>query len=614
MNPSRAVCLSLIVLARVAAAAAGPSERAAELLNQAIVAGLAGEADQKDALLAEALDAAPDFAPARWQAGQVRYLDEWLPVAEAQRRAAADPRQLERWQSMLDWQESTATHLQAARWCRKHELDDEARYHWAKVVQAEPNHEEALKALGMEWYGGRLVECDRARELRDQQREVNRRARKFRTTVAGWKKRVASGDPAEAAGVLAEIRAFDQLELLPAAEEYTLGAEPRRKDDAAAHRRIGVALVAALEKTPEHDATVSIVRHALHASSDQVRAAARYTLAKRSWHDFVPGLLDIMSGKIKLWQSVRVDPSGAVFHQIEAEQQTRRADVVHAYDGGTRTIDLEGTTVHWWPAQDKVMVEPRQQSRADSARFREALGRTTATAVRRGADAEQVIAQENQRREAVNRRVIEVLTEVTGQELGDDPEAWWDWWQSYNEYEREERPRYYRREADTRYVYYRPPIVVTHPSCFVAGTPVWTKTGQRPIDSLRPGDLVLSQDVDSGELRFQPVLDTTLRPPSPIIRAHVGDEVISMTKGHPAWVIGEGWRMAKELDAGQQLHTMAGSVELGRLATEGEAEAYNLVVGGFGTYFVGDVGLLVHDNTPRTPTLSKIPGWSGRED
>jgi hypothetical protein len=36
--------------------------------------------------------------------------------------------------------------------------------------------------------------------------------------------------------------------------------------------------------------------------------------------------------------------------------------------------------------------------------------------------------------------------------------------------------------------------------------------------------------------------------------------------------------------------------------------AYNLIVDDFHTFFVGDPGFLVHDNTPREPTAALIPG------
>ena len=37
-------------------------------------------------------------------------------------------------------------------------------------------------------------------------------------------------------------------------------------------------------------------------------------------------------------------------------------------------------------------------------------------------------------------------------------------------------------------------------------------------------------------------------------------------------------------------------------------ESYNLIVADFNSYFVGDQGILVHDNTPRAPTAALLPG------
>jgi len=40
----------------------------------------------------------------------------------------------------------------------------------------------------------------------------------------------------------------------------------------------------------------------------------------------------------------------------------------------------------------------------------------------------------------------------------------------------------------------------------------------------------------------------------------------------------------------------------------GADAAYNLIVPDDNSYFVGDRGILVHDNTPRRPTAAIVPG------
>jgi hypothetical protein len=223
-----------------------------------------------------------------------------------------------------------------------------------------------------------------------------------------------------------------------------------------------------------------------------------------------------------------------------------------------------------------------------------------------------------QRADACNREVQErnraagrLLCQLAGDDLGPDPQRWLDWWMDYNEFERTgEKPVYTRSYDNSRYIHDGPTINVTYAyrSCFARGTPIWARSGLTPVEQLQPGDVVLAQDPDTGELAYKPVLQTTLRPPSPLRRICVEDEQIATTRGHPFWVSGEGWRMAKELTGGQPLHGLQGSWPIRQVDELPEAEAYNLVVDDFHTYFVGRLGLLVHDNIFREPTTAVLPG------
>jgi hypothetical protein len=142
---------------------------------------------------------------------------------------------------------------------------------------------------------------------------------------------------------------------------------------------------------------------------------------------------------------------------------------------------------------------------------------------------------------------------------------------------------------------------------------VWTKTGQQPIESLELGDLVLAQNIETGELAYKPVTRRTVRPPSPILTLSFGDKELQATGSHPVWVAGVGWRMAKELGDGAVLHAVTGAVRLGSIRPAGEAEAYNLAVADFNNYFVGESGVLVHDVTHRRPTLATTPGQGAKQ-
>ena len=144
--------------------------------------------------------------------------------------------------------------------------------------------------------------------------------------------------------------------------------------------------------------------------------------------------------------------------------------------------------------------------------------------------------------------------------------------------------------------------------CFARGTPVWTKTGQRPIETLRIGDFVLAQNISTGEIRYKPVLARTLRPAGPTVQVATDDEKFVATRGHPFWVAGVGWRMTKELEEGAVLQSLAGAGRVKGLQSAPEAETYNLVVADFNTYFIGSSGILAHDNTPHRSTQALLPG------
>lgn len=129
-----------------------------------------------------------------------------------------------------------------------------------------------------------------------------------------------------------------------------------------------------------------------------------------------------------------------------------------------------------------------------------------------------------------------------------------------------------------------------------------------PIEEVLVGENVLAQDIETGELSYRPVLVTTVRPPLPTIGVKVAGEELLVSRGHPFWVSGSGWRMTKELKVGNKLHTPRGSIVVLGLEERSNYPTYNLVVAGFNTYFVGQSQILVHDNNIRGATSTIVPG------
>ena len=125
---------------------------------------------------------------------------------------------------------------------------------------------------------------------------------------------------------------------------------------------------------------------------------------------------------------------------------------------------------------------------------------------------------------------------------------------------------------------------------------------------------MLSQDPSTGELAHKLVLDTTIRRLESMWRISLDGQTITATSGHPFWVVGKGWQMAKQLEAGCQVHGIGGGKRVTGVKELPEDSAYNLVVEDFHTYFVGAGRILVHDNSFPKPTTALVPGLPRGDD
>jgi len=594
--------------------------KAEQLVSAAVQAEVNGDSTRSFALLHDALRTDPENKLAHWQLGEIKINNQWVAAEETQRRATSDPLQAEYRERRKQSGDSPQGQLALARWCRKSNLKEEAQFHWVNVLTIEPKNEEALRALDLRWHKGRLVPRGQMAQEKDQLRESKLAAERWSSKIVKWRRGVSGQDMNARLAALAEIRAIKESDAIPSLEDVTLGREtndPRHSQECAA---IGLAFVDSLGKMQGQAATESLARHAVFAREEKVRLAAIEKLKPRDRHDFIPMLVDALGMPIEATYSMTTGPDGSVHYlrslyregpDSDWSYESRRAAVQRDLGGTNIQIDTYTGKAALGPGESPVVIAARKASVATAYQKRYATN---------AAVTESQVQQANQSVETLNARVVQVLTATTGEELGDNPKSWWDWWRSTNEYASYDHPvdRHYDSGVDQ--YYYNPPTysyVSSAPpppffggphSCFVKGTSVWTKVGLRPIESIEAGDLVLSQDVNTGELKYEPVIGRTVRPPSAIVKLSIDKEEVRATRGHLFWVPGTGWRMAKELEKGTMLHGLNGGSRIRSTESDGEAEAYNLIVADYNTYFVGEHGLLVHDNKPRRPTQSLVPG------
>jgi hypothetical protein len=223
-----------------------------------------------------------------------------------------------------------------------------------------------------------------------------------------------------------------------------------------------------------------------------------------------------------------------------------------------------------------------------------------------------------------NRVIVELIGDITSCEFVDIPRDVWKWWDGVNEtsYSEEKSkrshyennyvsvPRYQTTltNFDPKLLDSKSGYTVQKMSCFVAGTEVQTSRGLRKIESILPGDLVLSKDIPTGELSFKPVIAPTTRKPAKTVILKVDDDTIHATTSHLLWVCGKGWTKAGEIKAGDLLHSAAEPAVVISSTPGAELPTHNLIVADSHTYFVGASRVLSHDVLPRGAVHELIPG------
>jgi hypothetical protein len=619
------LCSAVLPAAQARAATADRGKpvdaEAQQLVVAAVQSELAGDSTRFLPLLNAAIQKDPNNQLARWQLGQIQVDGKWVTVEEAQRRVAADPLQTEYRERRSAAGPNAQDQLLLARWCRKNKLNSESELHWATVLSLNPSNEEALRALDMRWKGGRLVSRNESAQDKQLAQAAKDGAKHWETQIARWRRAVGGHEVAAHDAALAEIRAIDRIDAIPSLETVTLGRDANDPDHAEECLQIALAFLEALGKFPDQAATASLVRHAVFSPGNKARALATEKLKPRPQTDFVPILLTGLAMPLESSFDVRRSNDGSVHytHSLYREGQDNdwssdiRLSAIQNDIGGRHvTYDVKSKTFEVGPTNGAYPSEILRRDRLSAAYANRFANTLAATEVR--------VAQANQRTEVLNSLIMRVLSETTGKEM-ETPKAWWDWWRDQNEYYASDdravdqhytsktvQYNYGAPSYDVRYPPPPPPPPRPRRSCFAKGTPVWTNAGKKPIETLTLGDFVLAQNVETGELKYKPVLALTVRPPSSMLKISTETDQVTTTLGHPFWVAGVGWKMSKEIGDDAMLHSVGGPARVKATESAADAEAYNLVVADFNTYFVGESGLLVHDNTPRRSARVAIPG------
>ncbi len=593
-------------------------ERSPEtLVREALKAEAAGKSSERETLLRRALEKDPDCAQARWHLGYVRVGKEWLKWDEVQRRSASDPRLVE-YRRLFDEQAGTPTgELALARWCREQGLDEQARFHWRRVIGYQPQNEEALRALGMRWHQGQLLTHEqivarrRGAGAQAEQQQARRKdwARHWAPRVTKWQRMVQENDPALSSSIREELQALGK----PSEPDFwaaiqgldsVLILRSQRPKDADACRRLSLKWIEVVVGMSDPRTAFPLAQLAVDHPSPEVRAAAADAMKSRRKPLYVPQLIARMGTPIEArFAMTRLPLGGGVYEQslfregIDADYEEVHVHSVSARGAGPRFDPPPPSGYRQTDATRQADANNLAAQRIENRiQMAQATMRAEAVAAANSAATQRRVEQVNAVVRETNERVREALCRATGMDFGEHPRPWFEWWTATcSDYfdmesasaEPGEKPIVQQSSGVDEYTYTQsraptsyqaPPAPAPKPStgphhalhwsgnqqryvcCFPRGTTVWTLTGSSPIENVKPGDRVLSQHPATGELSYKPVIATTTRRPQALTRISLGSEVLAATRGHPFLVAGEGWKMARHLKAGMRLHGLAGSV------------------------------------------------------
>ena len=575
---------------------ANPGTITGETVTIALEKELVGDNAARLSLLRERLSGSPDDAAAHWHLGEVQVGEEWVPYERVADHG-------NRWRGLYRYREERSRkgatvddQLFLADGARAHHLFDEERAHLSQVVALNAFHQEANERLGnvlvnSQWISRESVERSMSAQSR-------------------WNRTLATYGP-EAARRVQAWRKLSEKKFAQIADPFADWGDPERLfaleqavgDSGDVVHRAYLKWLGTLDC---YEATIAIARQAIFSEEAEVRLEAMHALKSRSPEDYLQQLV----GSIRKYQAAETKgPSSSQGGHTAAFQWEDMDTVWSAH----LTLRQPVHVIDFLPARrrgrrgvTRVVIpqnnylESRLALAVDFCRL----------------EAEHLAATAEFR----NSRVFRTLSVAFDRTI-DEPQEAWDLWRevadtglmrqrlswNYEEGWYVDQRQRIRRGPATPVVYSR--VTIGAGSCLVAGTPIVTETGPQAVESIMPGDRVLTQDPETGELVFQPVLARTQREKAKLFRLKTADNEITCSQGHPFWVNGLGWVQARALEVGMPLHTVLGSTEVTSIESAGEGTVHNLVVADAHTYFIGKTNAyLSHDVTRRQPTNALIPG------
>ena len=583
--------------------------------------------------LALAVLADPKNVAARGLMGLVAYAGRWANPDEVSRKVHDDPARAAAVKEYVQRRAITPNKAEAqwelALWCGRNGLKVEESAHLRAVVRLEPGREAAWKRLGYRKEKGRWVSDEQLAADRAEAHAQRQADHKWRPLLEkAWAHR-NDRSPERREEAQATLASIHDSRAVPVVWSIFGRGDSARQAEA----------VNILSRIDGPAASRALAVLAVFGRDAEVRRASSETLPRRDAREFADLLVALLRDPVKYEVKPVAGPGIAgellvkgtaanvkrLYTPPVAPVQLQPGDVLGSDEQGLPTLIRALAPIRYAERvvqQDgrrpshfmRFTTIPRNEVIPAGRMANEAQYAALTTEAQLEGDVE-AIDQHNAPIKETNARATALLARIAGRDLGDNRQAWQAWATDLQGYAFV--PQKTSQETSTVVeqvpISFQPqsyvPVIENgltmttfgHASCFAAGTPVRTLDGLRPIEKIEAGDQVLAQDTKTGALSYQAVVTAFHNPPNATLRVRLGDESIVATGIHRFWKAGSGWIMARELKPGDSLRTLGGVSTVSSVEDEPIQPVFNLEIANGQSFFVGNQGALVHDNSLVVP-------------
>jgi hypothetical protein len=512
----------------------------------------------------------PRHTVARGLMGLVEDAGRWRKPEEVAVKAKADAEQAAKLAEYnvrrAQMKDTVQAHWNLAVWCDENKLGPEATAHYTAITRLDPTREAAWKRLGYQRHKGRWMTREQiASQIaeREAQAAANRR---WQPRLERWRRELKfAGKRATVETLLTDVT---DPRAVPAIWRVFASGE-------ADEQAIAVRLLGQIRGEASSRALALV---ATFGDTVEVRRAAAETLTWRDDREFLSLLIGLLRDPVR-YAVVGMGADGLGSPGMLV-METPDESVTRLYPSALETAGVLGPDL-----AERAQREPRVQ---------QVINASLRADAQRQQDIEAEVAQIEQSNAGVNAlndtvwRALSMIRRPDPAKV--DPEALRVWAADVQGYA-------YRKYSQPRRVLFQ---VVTPPpayDCFAAGTVVRTRSGLRPIEEIKVGDQILSQNTWTGALGYRPVLAAHHYPPAATLRIGLQGETVIATGIHRFWKPGQGWALARDLKPGDTVRVVGGTKELKSLSPDTPRPVYNLEVAEGHSFFVGKAGALVHDDS-----------------